>query len=130
VAAFVDALPERAVLLGHSYGDDRTGGGPPDPEVVARLDALLAADEREELLVTFMREVPRVPEAHIELMRAQDSWPARIAAAQTIPRELRAVNDYDADSSAASPAVSSAVRARRASRCARPCPRPGCRRSR
>jgi pimeloyl-ACP methyl ester carboxylesterase len=119
VAAVVDALPEPVVLLGHSYGALiaaevalRTANlaglvlyEPPfpvglpiyEPQVVAELEALLAADRRDELLTTFMREVPRVPEAHIAAMQQQDTWPARRAAAHTIPRELRAVNDLGGD---------------------------------
>jgi pimeloyl-ACP methyl ester carboxylesterase len=119
VAAYVDALGEPAVLLGHSYGamvaleaarlTDRVKAlalyEPPlpagieiyEPGLVARLEALLAAGDRDGLLVTFMREVPRVPDSHIETMRGQATWPARVAAAHTIPRELRAVNAYSAE---------------------------------
>ncbi len=117
VAAVVDALPEPAVLLGHSYGAiaaaeaaQRTANlaalvlyEPPfpvglpiyEPGVVARLEALLAAGERDELLTTFMREVPRVPESHIQTMKGQATWAARLAAAHTIPRELRSVNELE-----------------------------------
>ncbi|HEX8645666.1 MAG TPA: alpha/beta hydrolase [Thermoleophilaceae bacterium] len=117
VAAYVDALGEPAVVLGHSYGAvvalEAAGlmGNlaalvlyePPfpvgleiyDPGVVARLETLLAAGDRDELLATFMREVPRVPESHIETMRGQATWAARVAAAHTIPRELRAVNELE-----------------------------------
>lgn len=119
VAAVVDALPEPAVLLGHSYGALiapeaalRTANlagivlyEPPfpvglpiyEPQVVERLDALLAAGLRDHLLTTFMREVPRVPEELIETMKGQSSWGARRAAAHTIPRELRAVNELSGD---------------------------------
>lgn len=119
VVAYLDALDEPAVLLGHSYGalvaaeaarlTDRVealvlyeapfpaGVEIYEPGIVARLEALLAAGDRDGLLVTFMREVPRVPEAHIETMRGQATWHARAAAAHTIPRELRAVNAYSAD---------------------------------
>jgi pimeloyl-ACP methyl ester carboxylesterase len=66
-----------------------------DPSLVARLEALLASGDRDALLTTFMREVPRVPAAHIDTMRSQDTWGARVAAAHTIPRELRAVNELE-----------------------------------
>jgi pimeloyl-ACP methyl ester carboxylesterase len=119
VAAVVDALAEPAVVLGHSYGalcaleaarltrniarlviyEPPFPVGLPiyEPGVVARLEALLAAGDRDGLLTTFMREVPRVPETHIATMKRQETWPARVAAAHTIPRELRAVNAYSAD---------------------------------
>jgi pimeloyl-ACP methyl ester carboxylesterase len=117
LAAYVDALEEPAIVLGHSYGavialeamrltanvTSLVLYEPPlpvgieiyEPSLVARLEALLAAGDRDGLLTTFMREVPRVPEAHIETMRAQATWDARVAAAHTIPRELRAVNELE-----------------------------------
>jgi pimeloyl-ACP methyl ester carboxylesterase len=119
VAAVVDSFDEPVVLLGHSYGATAALEAarltsniaalvlyePPlpvgleiyEPSVVERLEGLLAAGDRDGLLTTFMREVPRVPESHIETMRGQETWAARVAAAHTIPRELRAVNEYSAD---------------------------------
>jgi pimeloyl-ACP methyl ester carboxylesterase len=37
------------------------------------------------------REVVRMPEAEVAALRAQPAWPARVAAAHTIVRELRAI---------------------------------------
>ena len=42
----------------------------------------------------FMREVAGLPPEQIELMRSLPAWEARIAAADTIPREERANRDY------------------------------------
>jgi hypothetical protein len=38
---------------------------------------------------TFFREAPGLGDDDIATMRAQPSWPARVAAAPTLPRELR-----------------------------------------
>jgi pimeloyl-ACP methyl ester carboxylesterase len=119
VVAFVESLGEPAVLLGHSYGailaieaalhTNAIGAlvlyEPPlpvglevyEPSVVARLEALVAAGDLDAVLTTFMRDVPRVPEEHIATMRAQATWAGRVAAAHTIPRELKAVNTYQVD---------------------------------
>lgn len=59
------------------------------PELLDRLDALLAAGEREALLETAYRAVVGLPEAEIDHLRRQPEWPNRVAAAHTVPRELR-----------------------------------------
>jgi pimeloyl-ACP methyl ester carboxylesterase len=43
------------------------------------------------------REVVRMPEAEIATLRAQPAWPARVAAAPTIVRELRAITQVAFD---------------------------------
>ncbi len=118
VAAVVDAIAEASGsavdVYGHSYGGECAWGAvfltrnirslvlyegwPPvtpeklvfPPEVEQRLDALVAAGEREAALETFMREVVKVPEEELGVIRTQPSWPARVAAAHTITREIRA----------------------------------------
>lgn len=66
--------------------------GPPytDPSVLARLRAMGRAGRREELLVTFLREVIRMNDAELAAYRANPVWPARVAAAPTIVREVEA----------------------------------------
>lgn len=123
VAAVVDAVAERfgsAVdLYGHSFGGVCAFGaatltpnlrrlvlyeGWPlvDPgglklsaEVEERFDALLVDGDREGLVETLMRRVVMMGEEEIRAIRAQPSWPARVAAAHTVPRELRAVAGPD-----------------------------------
>jgi pimeloyl-ACP methyl ester carboxylesterase len=118
VAAVVDAIAEAAGasvdVYGHSYGGEcafgaalRTanirrlvlyeGWPPATPEKVVfpreveeRLDALVAAGRNEAALETFMRDIVSVSEEDIATIRAQPSWPARVAAAPTITREIRA----------------------------------------
>jgi pimeloyl-ACP methyl ester carboxylesterase len=64
------------------------------PHVVQELESLLQAGERDELVALFMGEVAGLPPDQIELMRSLPAWQARIAAADTIPREERANREY------------------------------------
>ena len=119
IAAVVDSLAEPADLFGHSYGATVALGAAPlarnlrrlilyepapgipqvDPDLPDRLDALLAEGEREQLLSVFLTKVGLDPEA-LEQLRASPVWGLRVAAAHTIPRELRAEESYQPDSSA------------------------------
>jgi pimeloyl-ACP methyl ester carboxylesterase len=118
VAAVVDAVAESSgctvAVLGHSFGGHCVFGAaaltpnvrrlvlyegwpPPDPGVTAadppvaeRLDALLAADDREALLETFYRDVVKMSEEELRGYRALPSWRARVDAAPTIMREMGA----------------------------------------
>jgi pimeloyl-ACP methyl ester carboxylesterase len=62
------------------YGEDAT---------LAALVALDRAGRHEALLETFLREVVGMDEAALAAYRADPVWPVRVAAAHTIPRELR-----------------------------------------
>jgi pimeloyl-ACP methyl ester carboxylesterase len=119
VAAVVDSMPKPVHLLGHSYGAicsleaaKRTTNlrslvlyEPPLPVGIAivsdatqaRLNALNAAGDREGVLETFMREVVRVPESDLAMLRSLPAWQARIAAAHTIPREEALERTYRFD---------------------------------
>jgi pimeloyl-ACP methyl ester carboxylesterase len=118
VAAVVDVVAEATGspvdMLGHSFGGLCAFGAAtltanirrlvlyegwpsPNPDRLAlppgvreRLDALLAAGNREAVLETFFREVVGMPEAELSVYRALPAWQARIAAAHTITRESRA----------------------------------------
>jgi pimeloyl-ACP methyl ester carboxylesterase len=114
LAAVVDAIGGDVDVLGHSYGAvcalaaaTRTSNlrrlvlyEPPLPVgievypagLTERLNALLAADDRDGVVSTFMQEVVRMPPAQLEALRSDPSWEARLAAAHTIPRELRLVD--------------------------------------
>ena len=59
-------------------------------DVEERLEALVAAGENEAALETFMCDVVKVSEEELTAIRAQPSWPARVAAAPTITREIHA----------------------------------------
>jgi pimeloyl-ACP methyl ester carboxylesterase len=125
VAAVVDAVADASGsatdLYGHSFGGLCAFGGatltanvgrlvlyegwpPADPRghqlppgVGGRLDALLAEGNRDAVVETMFREVVLMPEAELAALRAQPAWPARVAAAHTIVRELRALTQVSFD---------------------------------
>ena len=118
VAAVVDAAAQASGapvdLYGHSHGGIVAFGAAmltssirrlvlsegwpvPDPEVYAlppgledRLDALLAAGDRDAVVETLFRELEQMSEEDMNAFKAAPSWPGRVAAAHTIVREVRA----------------------------------------
>lgn len=116
IVALINSIDEPVFLLGHSYGAicsleaaRRTTHvrklvlyEPPIPtgieiyphEVVNRIQALLDAGDREGALITFMQDIVHMPPHEMETLRSSPSWPARIAAAHTILREMRGSNEY------------------------------------
>lgn len=66
------------------------GLGEVRPELLARLERLQREDRREELLRVFLTEVVEMAAAEWAAFRGSPVWPARLAAAHTIARELRA----------------------------------------
>jgi pimeloyl-ACP methyl ester carboxylesterase len=61
------------------------------PEVDAKLDELLASGERDAIVATVLRELAGLSDRELEAFRALPAWRARVAAAHTLPRELRAI---------------------------------------
>lgn len=119
VAAVVDAVADASGspvdLLGHSYGGrcalgavaltenvrrlvlyeppaDRAAASVP-PAVQRQMDERLAEGDREGVLETFFREVVKMPEHEFLRYRWLPAWQARVTAAHTITRELRAVSE-------------------------------------
>ena len=112
VVAVVDAVAEQTGqpvdLFGHSYGavcsleaarltpnvrklvlyEPPTEMGPFPAGLIERLGALLADDRRDEVLQTFFREVVGMSDDQLTSFRALPVWPARVAAAHTVVREL------------------------------------------
>lgn len=119
VAAVVEAIGGPVDLLGHSYGAVcsleaalRTDVlrrlilyEPPlpigieiyPPALLDELDRRLEAGDRDGVVATFMQQVVRVPADQLDALRADPSWPGRIAAAHTIARELRIGDNYTPD---------------------------------
>ncbi len=121
IAAVVDSLGEPANVLGHSHGalcalgaalltrnvrklvlyeppvNVATDEGNLPPGVIDRLEVLLEAGDRDGVVTTLVREVVGVPPEVEEHMRSQPAWQARLSAAHTIPRELRASEAYRFD---------------------------------
>jgi pimeloyl-ACP methyl ester carboxylesterase len=114
VAAAVSANGEAVDIVGHSFGGRVAlgaalvspamihrlvvyEGAPPADErgyqpdgLPDRLRALLVARGPEAVLETFLAEVVGMTEADLDAYRANPVWPARVAAAHTIVRELEA----------------------------------------
>lgn len=118
VVAVIEAIGEPVHVIGHSYGGLCALEAAPllatklhklivyeppmnvtdvplaAPETIDRLDALLAVGDRDGLVAAMMRELVGVPPATLARMRSLPPWQGRVAAAHTIPRELRAVAAY------------------------------------
>ena len=121
IAAVVDGIGEPAFLLGHSFGGlcaleaalltpnvrklvlyeslmMPPPGVPLVPErVIDGLQALVDAGDREGMLTTFMGDVAGMSPDEIEMAKSSPAWPARVAGAHTVPRELRAGSAYRFD---------------------------------
>lgn len=115
VATVIAAVGEPVILFGHSYGGlaslgastlaDRLaaliiyeapiaeGHWLPE-ELLSRMDAAIAGDDREAVMNMFCEEVVRMRAGDIAALRASPAWAARLAAAHTIPRELRAAETF------------------------------------
>lgn len=118
IAAVVSSIEEPVNLLGHSYGAICALEAallvhkrlrrlvlyePPVPvEGVAlfpvgaidKLQALLGTGDREGMMTFFSREVVRMAPSDFERFRSSPVWPARVASAHTLPRELQAHERY------------------------------------
>ena len=114
MAAVVDQLGAAVPVLAHSWGavcaleaarltrniarlvlyepnviSTRSGETP--YRLADELDELIAHDRRDEALGRFYQEVLGMSAEVLEQQRATPAWASRVAAAHTIPREMRAV---------------------------------------
>lgn len=117
LAAVVGALGEPAFLLGHSFGAlcaleaarlthnlnklilyepliPQPGEALYPSGFIDRLEELLVAGDRAGVLTTHYRENAGLADAEIEMLTSSPAWPARLATAHTLPRELRAEEHY------------------------------------
>jgi pimeloyl-ACP methyl ester carboxylesterase len=116
VAALVDSIGEPVNLLGHGYGAVCALEAarmtfavrrlvlyePPVPRSLQnrphgleeRMRERLAAGDPEGVLVTYLREVLRMPEQEISALRASPAWEPRLATVLTLPREVRVEDSY------------------------------------
>ncbi len=120
--AVINAIDGSVNLLGHSYGGlcalgaalqttrlrrlilyeppvPVSGGSRSPTKSLAKLQALIAAGDRDEAVVTFAREIAGASDAEIDLMRASPvAWAGRLAAIHTVLRELQVTSgDYTVD---------------------------------
>ena len=117
IATVVDTVGENVDLMGHSFGalcsleaarlisnirklilyepPLSLADVPIYPEgVIERLQTLSDADDKEGIVVTFMREIVRMPAQELELFKSMPAFQSRVAAAHTLPRELRTHQNY------------------------------------
>ena len=116
IAAVVDSIPGSVNILGHSYGAicsleaallTKNVGKlilyePPipagidiySPGAIDRIQRLVDAGDREGAVSTFFRKIVRMPEQELKTLQSLPVWKARVAAAHTIPREMRADEQY------------------------------------
>ena len=116
VTAIVESLDEPANVFGHSYGATVALGaalvtpgirklvlyeGSPGISVVPdehldRMEELVERGEPGEALVYALGLFGLTPE-EVEQLREAPTWPVRVSAAHTVPREVRAEQDYRLD---------------------------------
>jgi pimeloyl-ACP methyl ester carboxylesterase len=116
IATVIDAIGSNVHVLGHSFGGlcaleaalltpnigrlilyepslSLVGSGW-SAKLDARMQILLGEGNREEALLLFFRDIVKLPPREIAAIQAGSNWPGRIAAAHTIHRELRSINQY------------------------------------
>ncbi len=74
-------------MLSEQHSPQRT-------ELLARMDQALANGEREAVVILMMCEMLGIPAAAIDRLRGTPAWADSVAAAHTIPRELRVSAAY------------------------------------
>jgi len=111
IAAVVELIGSTAILA-HSYGAlatlyalDRLKNvsklllyEPPvalkrvESDAVSNMEQALAANDREKIVIGFLRDQIGAPPERLEMMRSSPIWPVILQIAPTLPRESRAVN--------------------------------------
>ena len=116
VAAVVNSRPGTVFVLGHSYGGvcaleatfltERISKlilyEPPlqdriDLGVVDRIERMIQDGDREQAVVTFLREVVKLSPSEVAAMRSRPSWPGFVATVDSHPRQMRALAAYRFD---------------------------------
>ena len=113
VAAVVNSRPSPVFLLGHSYGGvaaleaafltDKISRlvlyEPPlqdldNAAVLARMERMIQAGDREQALVTFLREIVMISPSELGAMKARPSWAGLLASVESSIRQDRALAAY------------------------------------
>jgi pimeloyl-ACP methyl ester carboxylesterase len=120
IAAVAAAIEGPVDILGHSFGAACVLGAAPmipnlrrlilyEPpmmreqhtpwrsELLQRMDNALENGDREAIVIILMVEMLRIPQAAIDRARTTSAWAGSLAAAHTIPRELRSSDAYGAN---------------------------------
>jgi len=120
VVALATSISGPVAILGHSFGAACVLGAarlipnlrrmilyePPmlqeqqSPQravLLANMDQMLACGEREQVVITLLRDMLFVPQSMLDRIQALPNWADQVAAAHTIPRELRQSHRYASD---------------------------------
>ena len=119
LAAVVDEIAEPAHLVGHSYGGicaleaalrtrnlasltlyepPITQGGEFPEEVIAAIDSLVAAGERDTAVELMMEQIVGLPAEALGQLRADPAeWQPMVDSVHTLPREFRSVDEFRFD---------------------------------
>ena len=116
IATLINSIQGAVNILGHSYGaicsleaalltenisrlilyepPIPTGIEIYPPGATERIQALVDSGNGDGAVSTFFREIVKMPDQELEMLRSLPVWKARVAAAHTIPREMRADKSY------------------------------------
>ncbi|HEX5226642.1 MAG TPA: alpha/beta hydrolase [Bryobacteraceae bacterium] len=117
ISAVANAVGGPVIVISHSYGAlasvaaldqlknvshlilyepplTADGARPDSPAVLEKLDQALAANDREQIVMTFLRDQIRAPMDRVEAFKTSPIWPIILEIASTLPRESRAVNTW------------------------------------
>jgi len=116
VAAVVNSRSGTVFVLGHSYGavcaleaaflTDKISKlvlyEPPLQDldhsaVAARMERMIQEGDREQAMVTFLQEIVMISPDEVAAMKAQPSWPGRVATIDFSIRQVRALAAYRFD---------------------------------
>ena len=116
VAAVVNSRPAPVFVLGHSYGGVAALEAafltarisklvlyePPLQDrdhraVVAKMEELIRAGDREGALVAFMQDIVMISPGEVATMRTRPSWPGLVASVESQIRQIRALAAYRFD---------------------------------
>lgn len=119
IAAVVDAIESPVAVIGHSLGGTcaleaallsanvrrlilyepvmPSGKRFSSAEFSSRMRDLLDRGDKEQVLVLFLRDVLKTPPERIAFLQTSPTWAARVAAVDTVPRELESLDGYRFD---------------------------------
>ena len=117
VAALANSIGGPVDVLGHSFGAACVLGAakqilnlrriilyeppmlqeqqtPGRAVLLDRMEQMLANDEREQVVITLLRDMLNIPQPMLDRLQALPNWADQVSAAHTIPRELRQSHCY------------------------------------
>ena len=116
IAAVVSSRPDQVFVMGHSYGGVAALEAafltrkisalvlyePPLQDldhsaVAARMEAAIAAGDREKALEIFLQEIVVITPSEVVKMKARPGWPTLVASIDSQIRQIRALNEYRFD---------------------------------